>query len=1222
MASNSRVQRMLDEILESGKTPEEVCRDCPELLPEVRHRWQRIQLVDAQVGKLFPGLARGSDPGTPAPPREVPAPPVAYGRYQVRHTLGAGGFGTVYLGHDTQLDRPVAIKVLRSDASQAQAEGEPSPQEARRLAQLRHPGIVSVHDVGVHEGQVYIVSDYLDGPDLGQWLRENRPAWPEAAQIAAAVADALAHAHARLIVHRDVKPANILLTADRAPVLVDFGLALGETQAGGAEKGVVAGTPSYMSPEQAAGTAHRIDGRTDIYSLGVVLYEMLTGRLPFRASFRQELFRQVRDDEPQPPRQLVSDIPPELERACLKALAKRQEDRYTTATDFAADLRRILPNQAGAELTGPQPGWPPSPPISPVERHTVGREKERAELDRAFVSAAAGQGLFLCVTGEPGIGKTTLVEDFLSELAAAGRPCALARGRCSERLAGTEAYLPILEALESLLKGVGGEAAARVMKAIAPNWYAQVVSLDAENSSLTGVPVESKAASQERLKRELGAFLQELSHVLPLILFLDDLHWADASTVDVLAYLGGRCAGMRTLFVLTYRPADLFLGKHPFGPVKLDLQARGVCREMALEFLTRKDLDRYLTLEFPGDGIPEEFAALVHAQTEGSPLFMADLLRYLRDRQVLTQEQGRWTLGRSVPDLRRDLPESVRGMIQRKIDQLGEDDRRLLVAASVQGYEFGSRVVARVIERDTAEVEDRLDELDRVHAFVRVVREQELPDRTLTLRCRFVHVLYQNALYASLGPARRASLSAAVAQALLGFCGDGGGVVAAEMGLLLEAARDFSRATDYFLVAAQNAAHICANHEAVALARRGLDLLASLPDTPEGARKELALQSTLGPAYIASRGYAAPEVDPVFRRARALCERVGTPSQLFALMLGTWEWHGVRGELRLCKDFAAEGMEYARRLNDPGMLMEALFTSGSNLLYRGDFASARDFFATAVVEYDDRERTRNWATHTGHDAGVTCRSNLAVCLWHLGYPDQAIQANREAVELARQIGHPFSLAYALHYMGWLCQNCRLGTEVQAAAEEEVRIATEQGFALWHASGTFYRGAGLVQQGKLEEGLPLLVKGLDGFRTTGAELTLPFQLSTLGEAYTRAGRFEDACRTLDEGLAIGEKHDERCQEAELHRLKGELSLAEAPDQASAVEEFFRQSIETARRQHSRAWELRATMSLARFWQRQGQRDKARAELTAVYGTFTEGFTTPDLVDAAFLLHGLA
>jgi serine/threonine protein kinase len=352
MASNSQVSRLLDEIFELGKTPEEVCRDYPALLPEVRQQWQRLQVIDAQVRMLFPGLGTGSDAGTTVRPVSIPAPPAAFGRYQVRGTLGAGGFGAVYLGHDTQLDRPVAIKVLRAEAGLTQIEGEPALQEARRLAQLRHPGIVAVHDVGMHEGQVYIVSDYLDGPNLGHWLREHRPAWPESTRIAAAVADALAHAHARRIIHRDIKPANILLSADRAPVLVDFGLALGETRAGGAEKGVVAGTPEYMSPEQATGTAHRIDGRTDIYSLGVVLYEMLTGRLPFRANNQRELLRQLCEDQPQPPRQLVGDIPPELERACLKALTKRQEDRYTTAGDFAADLRRVLPIGAGCACSG------------------------------------------------------------------------------------------------------------------------------------------------------------------------------------------------------------------------------------------------------------------------------------------------------------------------------------------------------------------------------------------------------------------------------------------------------------------------------------------------------------------------------------------------------------------------------------------------------------------------------------------------------------------------------------------------------------------------------------------------------------------------------------------------------------------------------------------------------------------------------------------------------
>src|SRR6516164_5041150 len=364
MASDPQVLGLLEEMLELGKTPEEVCRDCPELLAEIRQRWRQFQLIDGQVRSLLPGIATRRDAGAAAPPGEAPAPPAAFGRYQVRRILGAGGFGAVYLGHDTQLDRPVAIKVLRGPASPAQAEGEPALQEARRLAQLRHPGIVAVHDVGVHEGQVYIVSDYLDGPNLGHWLREHRPAWPEAARIAAAVADGLAHAHARLIIHRDVKPANILLTADRAPVLVDFGLGLDEAQAAGRMLGIVSGSPGYMSPEQIAGTAHRIDGRTDIYSLGVVLYEMLCGYLPHRSNDVLELMRQVREDEPQPPRQLVPDIPPELERACLKALAKRPQDRYTTAADFADDLWREAQAPAVTATLTSSRTFPAATPLS------------------------------------------------------------------------------------------------------------------------------------------------------------------------------------------------------------------------------------------------------------------------------------------------------------------------------------------------------------------------------------------------------------------------------------------------------------------------------------------------------------------------------------------------------------------------------------------------------------------------------------------------------------------------------------------------------------------------------------------------------------------------------------------------------------------------------------------------------------------------------------------
>ena len=383
---------------------------------------------------------------------------------------------------------------------------------------------------------------------------------------------------------------------------------------------------------------------------------------------------------------------------------------------------------------------------------------------------------------------------------------------------------------------------------------------------------------------------------------------------------------------------------------------------------------------------------------------------------------------------------------------------------------------------------------------------------------------------------------------------------------------------------------------------------------------ELRVLSALGPAYIAVRGYAAPEAGPVLHRARELCERIAEPSHLFGILLGTWEWRLVRGEIRSCIDLAADGMALAERVNDPGMLMEALFMPGVTMFYRAQFADARAYFEKAIALYDDRERTQLWAAYTGHNAGVTHRCYLAQALWHLGYPDQAMKVDRETRELARTIGHAFSMAHAHDFTACLYQNCRLGAEVQRAAEEEIAIATEQGFQLWDALGGLHKGAGMLLQGRIDDALPFLLKGMQAFRATGAELRIPFYLSMVGDAYMQIGRLDDAHRVFDEALATGEKNDDRFQEAELHRLQGALHLTETNDEAAA-EACFHTAIATARRQQSKAWELRATTSLARLWQRQGRREEARGALGEVYGRYTEGFETPDLVDARALLESL-
>jgi class 3 adenylate cyclase/tetratricopeptide (TPR) repeat protein len=1348
----------------------------------------------------------------------------------VRRTLGAGGFGTVYLGHDSQLDRLVAIKVLQVGAGRSQAEVEPFLQEARRLARLRHPGIVAVHDVGVHEGRVYLVSDYLDGPDLCLWLRDNRPAWPEAARIAAAVADALAHVHARLVVHRDVKPANIILTADHAPVLVDFGVALDETQAGSSKKGVIFGTPWYMSPEQVVGKADRIDGRTDIYSLGVVLYELLTGRVPFRTTDLKELLRQVREDEPQPPRQVVPDIPPELERVCLKALAKQQQDRYTTAGDFAADLRRILQTTVETSVTGrtavettaresraapqatPWSGTPSRPSSRIIAREAERRQvtvlvcgcdlfeseaylgldpEDQAQVLRAIQhaceqavqrfdgtvvqcneqgllacfgypvayedaarrSACAGLGLLddlKALSGQllhghnldpnpwvglhtgPAIGEVkdeavTLVGEArnvavrLKEVAASGQVICteathrLFRGQfhCAglgqRQIKGVTQPFQVFQVEKVVAAGglieasepaaltplTGRDHEINLLKARweqAQEGMGQVVLLIGEpglgksrlvhtlKQHVLGQMVEGKAdapviewrcsphyqntglfaaidfcerdlgfdreqppqARFDRLLRRLEQYglaraetvplwaallslptpdrfpplslspaqqreetfraLLEWLHVRaarrPTLFVVEDLHWVDASTLEFLGQYLAEGLHDRILTVLTFRPE--FQTPWP---------ALAHQTSLALTRLTRRQVGDLMRKK-AGGALPDTLVDQVYDRAGGVPLFVEEFTRMVQESGVLDQS-GEGALTRTLPA--HEIPATLQDLVMARVDRL-EGSRELAQLAAVLGRDFGYDLLSAVASVDESALRSELTGL--VQAEI-LYQKGPPPRSTYT----FKHALLEDALYNALVKGKRQQFHRRIGEVLEARFPQ---TVETKPELLAHhftEAGQTEKAVAYWLKAGQRSRDRSALCEAIGHLTRGLALLATLEESRARDERELQFLTTLGPTYITAHGYAAPEVGPTLLRARELCQRLDDPQQLFGIMLGMWEYCIVRGELRLCVGLAADGMALAERLNDSGVMMEALFMPGVTMFYRGEFAGARACHEKALTAFDDRERTKFWTAYTGHNAGVTHRCYLALVLWHLGYPDQALQMVRESRELARTIGHAFSLGHAVDFTAYLCHYCRLGAEVQAAAEEEMALGIEQGFQLWHALGMLHKGAGMLLQNRREDGLSLLLKGYGAFRATGAEVRAPCYLGMLGEAYTHSARFEDAHKALTEGLAVAEKNDDRSYEAELYRLKGELLLAESANEAAA-EACFHQAIETARRQQSRAWELRAMTSLARLWQRQGRRDQARAALGAVYGTFTEGFTTPDLVDAAALLENLA
>ena len=606
-----------------------------------------------------------------------------------------------------------------------------------------------------------------------------------------------------------------------------------------------------------------------------------------------------------------------------------------------------------------------------------------------FERAQRGNGRLIVISAEAGVGKTTIVDAFIRALADRGDAVRVGRGRCSERLAGSEAYLPVLEALDSLQHNEQLGGLSRLMRAVAPSWYAQIMPASKDESSASRLAAETAGGSQERLKREIRVLLAEVARMQPVVLCFDDVHWADPSTTDLLAYLARRIDDMRLLIIVTARPSELAQAHHPFLSLKHDLVSHDLCREIVPGHLDVAAIGRYLALQFPGHAFPAGLAGMIHQRTEGHPLFVVDLLRDLRRRQVLRQEDGQWILAEELDLLARAMPESMRSLVQRKMDGLDEVDARLLGAASVQGIDFDSAVIAAATDTPQEEVEDRLQRLEREHALVRFVDEWEGPDRWVTLRYRFAHHIYHNAFYNALRATRRIVHAKAIAERLIARNGTQPCDCAADIALLFDTAREPVRAAEYFNLAAQAAARLYAHDETERLALRGLALLEGEPASPARAAAELGLQMTYGLSLKTSRGYAVAEVGAAYARARELCHQVDDPARVIPVLMGLSAHHIVSGEIETSRDVALEMLALFDRLGDPHLQMLGQWSLGAALFHLGELEVSHHHLARGLELYDPAfHKPRIW--ETGIEPGVFCRCEFSRTLALRGYPDQGL----------------------------------------------------------------------------------------------------------------------------------------------------------------------------------------------------------------------------------------
>jgi predicted ATPase len=652
--------------------------------------------------------------------------------------------------------------------------------------------------------------------------------------------------------------------------------------------------------------------------------------------------------------------------------------------------------------------------------------------------------------------------------------------------------------------------------------------------------------------------------------------------------------------------------------VKQELLAKQQCDELQLQYLTEVAVGQHLAARFPANRFPAALGALIHERTEGNPLFMVNTIDHLiAERLIAVREQG-WVLTAAIDTVKVGVPDSIRQLIQNQFDRLDPRDQCIVEAASVAGTEFSVAAVSAVLGDDLEDVEIGCDALSSRHQFIEYCGSQLLPNGQTVSRFRFVHAVYQQVLYERMLASRRVHAHRRIGHRGEEVYGTRANEIAAELAMHFEQATDYGRAARYLHQAATNALRRSAYREAILLSRRGLELLARLPDTDENARQQLWLQMTLGVPLIATEGYAASEVGSVYLKARELCQRLEPTPELSQVLWGLWTFHALRAELSTALGIANEFLQLAERGTYPGAALRGHWTMEITCTHQGHFRLALEHFERALSLYGS-DQERGGVMGDALDAGIAVRGFGGWARWFIGQPDHALVPIQEAVALARHLSEPHGLAHALAFAAVFHQLRRDRATAQQYADEAIALSAEHGLALYEAMARIVRGWALIGRGNDEQAAEESRQGLAGWQSTGAQLMRPHFLALLAEASAPTRRDDSGLRLLDEALALSESTGERYYQSELYRLKGERLLARArKDAIEPAAACFEQSLAIARQQGALSLELRAAVSLARLHHGRPRSTMVRDVILPIYERFQEGFDTLDLREARSLL----
>jgi class 3 adenylate cyclase/predicted ATPase len=839
----------------------------------------------------------------------------------------------------------------------------------------------------------------------------------------------------------------------------------------------------------------------------------------------------------------------------------------------------------------------------------VGREQEIGLLLERWAQVKEGVGQVVLLSGEAGIGKSHLVQ-MLQEHVATEPQAWLTPCQCSPYHQHSALY-PLIELLErvalrfereeslpqKLSKLEGFLVQYGLPLAEAMPLFAALLSLPLPADYAP--PLMSPEQQKQQTLHALLTILLRIAAQQPVLFVMEDLHWVDPSTLELLNLLVDQGPTARILALFTFRP--------DFSP---PWTSRAHLTQVTVTRLPRRQAVEVIRQVAHGKVLPSDVVEQIVAKTDGVPLFVEELTKMVLESDLLQEREERYELSGPLPPL--VIPATLHDSLMARLDRLATVKGLAQLAATL-GREFSYALLQAVAPWDEAALHRGLHQLVEAEFLY----QQGLPPHATYL---FKHALIQDAAYQSLLRSTRQQHHQRIAQVLEARFPE---IVAAQPEVVAHHYTEAglsAQALPYWQRAGQRAIERYANLEAVAHLRQGLEVLATLLETPERTQHELTLQAALGASLMAVKGFSAPEVERAYARAHELCQQVGDTPQLCLVLWGLLQFSIVRADIQMALELGERLINLAQSIHDLDILLAAHNGLGTALPFCGELHAARIHLEQSLALYDPLKHHAR-AFFYGTNLQADSLAHLAHVLWLLGYPEQALQRGHEALSVAQaqEPVHAFTLAHVANLIAVVHYLRREERLAQERAETARRLSSEHGFAAELGRGTILWGWALVVQGQAE-GLVQMHQGLAAYQATGAEVWRPYYLALLAEAYGTGGQSAEGLRLLTEASAVVDNSGEHWWAAELYRLRGELLLGhEGPGRhVVEAEQCFQQALAIAQHQHAKSLELRAAMSLSRLWQAQGKRAAARPMLAEIYGWFTEGFDTADLQDARVLL----